>query len=178
MTRKSKPQPKPLPDRYRSRGLVLAFDRGRGLMVVDVRYHDANGYVVGRPRPPLVVVVPTAAPPWLFQIGAEFVFSYPRTRPGTRADFEGDPEFMADFEPVEYWWCSVEELEKALGIDHVGEPARTPAEVVQGRRAATAARAALDARRPAHYVPAPSGVAAAADRLRPWFPEWVGVARG
>ena len=155
----------PTRDRTIHEGTVLAFDRTAGTMAIDTRYRDGRGNLPRSPYPPLVIPIPAAAPEWLFRVGLNFYYTTPPGYP-TAADYD-DPDLMRDFEPLDYWWASVAELEAMVGYNDHGE----------GREARIeAARAAVEARRPAEYIPDEAVVAHAAERLKPYFPEWLGAA--
>jgi hypothetical protein len=162
--------------RRTGRGTVLAFDRPAGTMVVDVRYRTDGGDLPRSPYPPLAIPIPLAAPAWLFRVGVAFRYAYAADGYPHAGRYE-DPAFMREFEPVDYWWCSTTELERMLGYDRGAGPARTAAEVARRRAEQLSLRAEVESRRPAEYIPREEDVAAARDRLRPYFPEWVGVAR-
>ncbi len=150
-------------DRTNQHGTVLAYDRVAGTMVVDVRYRTERGDLPRSPYPPLAVPTPAAAPDWLFRVGINFHYTTPAGY-RTAAEYD-DPHLMRDFTPVDYWWATVAELEAMIGYNDWADGR-------QGR--IDAARAAVESRRPAEYVPDAAAVTRAAERLTPYFPEWVG----
>lgn len=120
-------------------GQVLDIDLAAGTMTLKTRYYDEHNHVVPSYRAKnLVVPIPRDMPDWAKQKWADFKYLAPAYC--KEGDFQ-DPGFMTGFEMIDYWWCTVDELERMIGYN--------------GQRMTPEERAAVEARRPATYVPVP-----------------------